>query len=209
MIRNSAAGRICPHLAPADETRIPIFALLLSTAIACSALLLPAPGNAQDLAASRAGTSSKFEQTVWSLISDSDDLADFETYLQIYPNGRFNLAARQRIIELSEQPRTSRGIVLAPAASTPSPAVPKPQLPATRSEESKLAASRPLTPPRKKPNVAAAPTTYVPAPAVPKPQLPQTRPVESKAAANVVSRPLTEPEPVDPLNCAMGGMDLD
>lgn len=205
----SAVGRIRARVAPADEAGMPIFALLLSTVIACSALLTPTAGNAQDLATLPAGASSKFEQTAWSLIRDSEDLADFETYLQIYPDGRFALAALRRIVELSEQPRNSRAIVLAPAPSARASAASKPRLPAARSGKSKLAAGRPPMPPRKKPNVVLAPVAYMPAPAAPQQQMPATPPAEPKRVASVASRPATEVEPVDPLDCAMGGMDVD
>lgn len=84
-----------------------IFPLLLSSAIACSALLMPAFVVAQNFAASRPDASSEFENTVWKLIRNSDDPADFETYIEIYPTGRFNRVARQRVSELTEQPRRS------------------------------------------------------------------------------------------------------
>jgi hypothetical protein len=207
MVRVLATGQIRPRFVPA-EGRMPFFAVLLSTAVACGAILMPASGVAQEPAALRASAPSKFEHTAWDLIRDSDDPADFETYLEIYPNGRFKLTAKQRINELTEQRRKSRAIVLAPASRAASEAA-QPQLPATRSAKSGFAFNRPPPPPRKKPNFIPAPAAYVPVLAVPQPKLPATKPTEPKPVADVESRPVTEPEPIDPLNCAMGGMDSE
>jgi hypothetical protein len=71
-----------------------IFDLLLSSAIACSALLMPAFVVAQNFAASRPDASSEFENTVWKLIRNSDDPADFETYLG---RGQVILDEREKI----------------------------------------------------------------------------------------------------------------
>jgi hypothetical protein len=187
---------------------MPFFAVLLSIAVACGAILMPASGVAQQPAASRASAPSKFEHTAWKLIRNSDDPTDFETYLEIYPNGRFKLTAKQRINELTEQRHRSRAIVLAPA-SRPASEAPRPQLQATRSAKAGFAFTRPPPPPRKKPNFVPAPAAYVPVLAAPQPQLPAAKPTEPKPVANVESRPVTEPEPIDPLNCAMGGMDSE
>jgi hypothetical protein len=197
---------MCLRLALADEDCMPVLGMFLSTVIACSAFLMPASGVAQDMAASPAHASSRFEHTAWKLIRNSDDPADFETYLDIYPNGRFKLTAKQRITQLTEQRRTSRTIVLEPASRFASE-VPQQQLPATRSAKSKPTAIRPPMPPRKKPDVVPAPAAYVPA--APQPQMPATMRTEQKPIANAESRPVIESEPVDPLDCAMGGMDSE
>jgi hypothetical protein len=197
---------MCLRLALADEERMPVLRLFLSTAIACSGFLMPASGVAQDMAASLADEPSRFEHTAWKLIRNSDDPADFQTYLDIFPNGRFKLTAKQRITQRTEQRRQSRTIVLEPASRFASE-VPKQQLPATRSAKSKLTAIRPPTPPRKKPDVVPAPAAYVRA--APQPQMPATMRSEQKPIANAESQPVIEPEPVDPLDCAMGGMDSE
>jgi hypothetical protein len=200
--------RIRPRVAPVDEGRMPIFAVLLFAAIVSSTSLIPVSGVAQELTGSPAKASSKFEDTAWKLIRNSEDPADFETYLEIYPNGRFNRLAKQRITRLTEPPRKSRTIVIAPTVSAPVP-MPKPQLPATRPADSKLAASQPVTTTPKNPDVVLAPAAYVPMPAAPQPQLPAREPKEPKLGSGVTSQPVTEAEPVDPLDCAMGGMDVD
>lgn len=76
--------------------------------------------------APRASANPQFELEFWSSIKNSDDLADFQAYLDKYPQGQFQALARRRIDRLKEavpvkptaisahdkpQPRTFEGTI--------------------------------------------------------------------------------------------------
>jgi formylglycine-generating enzyme required for sulfatase activity len=67
--------------------------------------------------AQAAAPSSEFENTLWTVIRESKNPADFEAYLEVFPSGQFAEQARQRLAVL----RAPAAPKAAPAAPTPSP----------------------------------------------------------------------------------------
>ena len=63
-------------------------------------------GDSKQIAAVSPGAQSRMldeEEVVWKAMEDSGRAADFEDYLQRYPHGRFELAAKVRIRQLKEK----------------------------------------------------------------------------------------------------------
>ncbi|WP_292932596.1 SUMF1/EgtB/PvdO family nonheme iron enzyme [Noviherbaspirillum sp.] len=80
----------------------------------------------------------QYELTFWDSIKDSNHVADYEAYLQAYPNGRFAALAKARIERLRKAaPKTE-----APAA-TPAPAT---KAPPERPRPTPPAAAKPAPP---------------------------------------------------------------
>ncbi|WP_414691373.1 SUMF1/EgtB/PvdO family nonheme iron enzyme [Noviherbaspirillum sp.] len=80
----------------------------------------------------------QYELTFWDSIKDSNHVADYEAYLQAYPNGRFAALAKARIERLRKAaPKTE-----APAA-TPAPAA---KAPPERPRPTPPAAAKPAPP---------------------------------------------------------------
>lgn len=63
-------------------------------------------------------SSEQYELAFWDSIKDSDHAADYEAYLQAYPNGRFAALAKARIARLR---------AAAPKSATPAPATREPE----------------------------------------------------------------------------------
>jgi formylglycine-generating enzyme required for sulfatase activity len=64
--------------------------------------------------AQAAGRSSEFEGALWNVIKESGNPADFEAYLEVFPNGQYAKEAKQRI-----------AILRAPQSAKPAPAAPE------------------------------------------------------------------------------------
>lgn len=92
---------------------------LLTAFIACLFVILAGSAHAGVLPKDSA---EQYELTFWESIKDSNHAADYEAYLQTYPNGRFAPLAKARVQRLKAQ---------APAASSP-PAPSKAETPADK-----------------------------------------------------------------------------
>lgn len=66
-----------------------------------------------------ADNASEFEATMWNIVRKSDNPADYEAYLEVFPNGQFaekarGALARLRAAKPKAMPKASRSIRLAP-----------------------------------------------------------------------------------------------
>ena len=151
----------------------------------------PSPVAGQDLGrpgSSRAtGVGTEFELTFWQTIAGSDDIAQYQAYLNRYPNGTFAELARLRITALGGTPPT------APAPSGPASVSPPP---APVASPPPLAQSGPVpVPPASAPLAAGAAVAgppvnlaaSVPAPAAPAPAPAAPAPVTAPATTNLVA----------------------
>ncbi|WP_318841052.1 formylglycine-generating enzyme family protein [Noviherbaspirillum aerium] len=109
----------------------------------------------------------QYELTFWESIKDSNHAADYEAYLQSYPNGRFAPLARARVQRLKAQ---------APAAAKPEAAAEKPSAkppPAAKTPAERPPVDKPRTDTaRPAPDTAAPPPKAADAPAREKPMPP-------------------------------------
>jgi len=90
----------------------------------------------------------QYELAFWDSIKDSDHAADYEAYLQAYPNGRFAALAKARIARLR---------AAAPKSATPAPATREPEQARPKPPKVKKAPQEAPkeTPPQARPTPAA------------------------------------------------------
>lgn len=114
----------------------------------------------------------QYELTFWESIKDSNHAADYEAYLQSYPNGRFAPLARARVQRLKAQapsPQAAPPKADAPADKPPAERAAKPSVPSVP----KAPAERPRTETAKpSPDTATPPPKAAEAPPKDKPMPP-------------------------------------
>lgn len=146
---------------------------LFSQSIVALAIVLSAPGTAfAQSTADSAGVGSQFELAFWQAVATSNDPAQYEAYLQRYPQGTFAALARLKVQTLRPQ-----------AAPAPAPA------PAPMPAPAPVAAPAPAPAPAAVAAAVPAPAPSVPAGAPPIATAPQAT-VEGGA------RPYSTPEAV-------------
>ena len=91
------------------------------------AMSVPMVAHAQ-MAVDAAGVGSQFELAFWQAVATSNDAAQYEAYLQRYPQGTFSALARVKISALRPQAAPTPASVAAPA---PIPAAPTAVAPAS------------------------------------------------------------------------------